>query len=355
MFCLFRCRFNIILYLVVNICLALAIAIGNATILGVLSHKKQNVQSIYRLSLAVADFIMGVVVIPMSIGTAYNQLVHNPPLTKAGNVTDYVTANDSGLPMQPVVVELKGLYSSNYSSSYVAVSAIGFFDVLSLSISVFSLVAATFDRFVAVFRPLKYNHSIAICAAKITVVSFWFVGSIFAILPIVIPGVDYTLYTSSFVSKGGSPFFMVYAIGFYVLVVLMWFLMIATYVAARPSLRRHDRQRQSNDERRLLATLAIMMTVFTICIVPTSIVIAISVNSPYLNLENPLEYDPVVSAKLSSAMLLTGLVLVSNSLWNCFIYSIRETSFRRGAKLLYKRIAQCLKPDHVWNVVLRKT
>ena len=44
----------------------------------------------------------------------------------------------------------------------------------------------------------------------------------------------------------------------------MWFLMIATYVAARPSLRRHDRQRQSNDERRLLATLAMMMTVFTI-------------------------------------------------------------------------------------------
>ena len=349
MFCLFRCRFNIVLYLVVNIFLALAIAIGNATILGVLSHKKQNVQSIYRLSLAVADFIMGVVVIPMSIGTAYNQLVHNPPLTKAGNVTDYVTANDSGLSMQSVVVELKGPYQNNNLSNYVAVSAIGFFNVLSLSMSVFSLVAATFDRFVAMHRPLKYDHSKAICAAKITVISLWFVGLTLAILPIVIPDVDYTLYISSFVSNGGNPFLMMYGIGF--MVVLMWFLMIATYVAARPSLRRHDRQRQSNDERRHLATLGIMMTVFTICIVPTAIVLVISVNSPYLNLENPLEYDPVASAKLSSAVILAGLVLVSNSLWNCFIYSIRETSFRIAAKLLYKRIAQHLKLNHVWSLI----
>ena len=201
MFCLFRCRFRIVLYLVVNICLALAIAIGNATILGVLSHEKQNVQFIYRLSLAVADFIMGVVVIPMSIGTAYNQLVHSPPLLKSENVTSYATANDSGLPIQPVVVEVKGINPNNYSSNYSAVSANGFFNFLCLSISVFSLVAATFDRFVAIHCPLRYNNSKAIFAAKITVVSLWFVGSIFAILPIVIPNVDYPLYISSFVFK----------------------------------------------------------------------------------------------------------------------------------------------------------
>ena len=194
----------------------------------------------------------------------------------------------------------------------------------------------------------------AIFAAKITVVSLWFVGLTLAILPIVIPDVDYTLYISSFVSTDGNPIIMVNGIGFCAMVALMWFLIIATYIAARPSLRRHDRQCQSNDERRLLATLGIMMTAFTLCIVPTAIVLIISANSSYIIKRNSRDYDPVTTTKLSSAMLLAGLVLVSNSLWNCFIYSIREKSFRKAAKLLYKRIAQRLKLDHAWSIASQK-
>ena len=338
-----------------NIFLAFTIAIGNVTILGALLQKKQNVQSIYRLSLAVADFIMGAFVIPINMGSTYNHLVHSPQFTELTNITGYLVTNDSALSMQPVVVELKGLLPNKYSSNYVAVSAYGFFNVLSLSISVFSLVAATFDRFVAIHRPLKYNHSKAIFAAKITIISFWFVGTIFAILPIIIPGVDYTLYISSFVSTGGNPILLVYGIVFYVMVVLMWFLIIATYVAARPNLRRHDRQRQSNDERRLLATLGIMITVFTLCIVPSAIVLVVSANSSYIDKRNPRNYNPVITMKLSSAVLLASLVLASNSLWNCFIYSFRETSFRSATKLLYKRTAQRLKLDQAWNLVSQKT
>ena len=329
-------------YFVVYTFLALAITIGNVTILGVLSHRIQNVQSIYRLSLAVADFIMGVVVIPIKMRSTYNQLVQSPEFTQLTNITGYMIANDSALSMQTIVVELKNLCPNNYLSNYVAVSAFGFFNVLSLSISVFSLVAATFDRFVAIHRPLKYNHSKAIFAAKITIMCFWFVGSIFAILPIIIPGVDYTLYILSFVSTGGNSFLMVYGIGFCAMVVLMWFLMIATYIAARSSLRRHDRQCQSNDERRLLTTLGIMITVFTLCIVPNAIVLVVSANSSHIIKRNSRDYDPVATTKLLSAGVLAGLVLVSNSLWNCFIYSIREKSFRSATKLLYKRIVQRL-------------
>ena len=325
-------------YLAVYTFLALATAFGNATILGVLSHKKQTVQSIYRLSLAVADFIMGVVVIPIYLWSAYNRLVQSPLFSELTNITGY----DSALSMQPVVVELKGLLPNKYSSNYVAVSAIGFFNVLSSSTSAFSLVAVAFDRFVAMHRPLKYKHSKAIFAAKITVVSLWFVGLTLAILPIVIPDVDYTLYISSIASTGGNSFLMVYGIGFCAMVVLMWFLMIATYIAARSSLRRHDRQRRSNDERRLLTTLGIMMTVFTLCIVPSAVVLLISGNSSHIIKRNSKDYDPVTTTKLFSAGVLVGLVLVSNSLWNCFIYSIREKSFRIATKLLYKRIVQRL-------------
>ena len=92
LFCCFRCRLNLVLYLIVNGVLSFAIVICNATILGVLSSKTQDVKSIYRLSLAVADFIMGVFVIPISTGIKYRNLVQGPAFTED---------NDNSVPMQP--------------------------------------------------------------------------------------------------------------------------------------------------------------------------------------------------------------------------------------------------------------
>ena len=253
-----------------QVCLALAIAICNATILGVLSIKTQDVQSIYRLSLAVADFILGVVVIPIRIGTKFWLLVQTPPFTELRNVSGYVIANDSSLPMQPVLVALKGLQPEKSSSFFV--SAVGFFAFLSLWVSMSSLIAASFDRFVAIYRPLRYNASKAIFAAKITVVSLWIVGLIIAILPIVIPGTGYSVGFVNSMPIDRNPMHVMYAIAFFLAVVLMWFTIIATYLAARRSLRTHDRQRQTNDEMHLLGTLGVMVAVFTICVVPYSII-----------------------------------------------------------------------------------
>ena len=342
-FCFSRCRINVVLYLVLKICLALAIIICNATILGVLSLKKQDVQSIYRLSLAVSDFIVGLVVIPINIGTRFWLLVRTPPFTELRNVSGYVIANDSSLPMQPVLVELKGFHPEKSSSSYVSV--VGFFGVLSLWVSVSSLIAASFDRFIAIYRPLRYNELKAIFAAKITVVSVWILGLIIAILPIVVPGTGYSLDFVNSKSNDKKPMRVVYAIAFFVAVVLMWFSIIATYLAARHSLRTHDRQRQTNDEMHLLGTLGVMVAVFTICIVPYSIILTLR----YDNMTNPIDFDVVAAMQFISVKISMDTVLVSNSLWNCFIYSIRETSFRNATKLLYKRIAKCLKLDQAWS------
>ena len=349
---LFRCRLSLVLYMMVAIFLAIAIVICNVQIMGVLSFQKRNVQSIYRLSLAVADFIMGVFVIPMYVGREYKHFERSSSFTELRNVTGYVIANDKSLPMQPVVVEVKNLAGNNVPNIYV--SALGFFMVLSLLVSISSLVAASIDRFVAIFRPLKYNDLKAIFAAKIVVATVWFASLVFAVFPIVIPDVGYDFVVSNVATEDGRSMLMVYTATAFFLFVLMWSSVIATYVVARPGLRNHDRQRQTDDERHLLGTLFIMIIVFTLCILPNALTQIVRVILPTISMENPTDFDIVANLQFSSILLATTLVIFSNSLWNCFIYSIRETVFRKAAKRLYKGIAQHLKLDQAWNLVLRK-
>ena len=280
-----------------QVCLALAIVICNATILGVLSIKKQDVQSIYRLSLAVADFIVGLVVIPINIGTRFWLLVQAPPFAELRNVSGYVIVNDSSSPMQPVLVKLKSLQPEKSPSIYV--SAVRFIEVLSLLVSVSSLVAASFDRFVAIYRPLRYNELKAFFATKITVLSLWIVGLIIAILPLVIPG---TIYSVDFVNSkpiDKNPMRVVYAIGFFLAVVLMWFSIIATCLAARHSMRTYDRQRQTDDEMHLLGTLGVMAAGFTLCVVPYSIILTLGYN----NSKNTTDFDVVAAMRFTSVKL----------------------------------------------------
>ena len=343
---------SLVLYMMVAIFLAIAIVICNVQIIGVLSLQKRNVQSIYRLSLAVADFIMGVFVIPMYIGIEYEHFSRSSSFTELRNVTGYVIATDKSLPMQPVVVEVKNLAGDNVSNTYA--STLGFFMVLSILVSISSLVAASIDRFVAIFRPLKYNDLKAIFAAKIVVATVWFASLVLAVFPIVIPDGGYAFVVSNVATEDGRSMLMVYTAVAFFLFVLMWCSVIATYVVARPGLRNHDRQRQTDDERHLLGTLFIMITVFTLCILPNALTQIIRVILPNINVENPTDFDIVANLQFSSIRLATTLVIFSNSLWNCFIYSIRETVFRRAVKRLYKGIAQHLKLDQAWNLVSRK-
>ena len=209
----FRCRLNVVFYVLFTLCLALAIVICNATVLGVLSLRKKDAQSIYRLSLAVADLIMGIFVIPISFGTEYNRLVQSPPFTNLRNVTGYMIANDSSLPMQPAVVKVKGRVPDTYSSS--SLSAYGFFACISLIVSVSSLIAASFDRLVAIACYLRYNELKAIFAAKVTVASVWIAGLIFVVLLTTISDKGYSSHFAESMLAGRKNADVVIGIAFF--------------------------------------------------------------------------------------------------------------------------------------------
>ena len=70
-----------------KIVFAVATAICTATILGVLHlDKEQNVRSNYRLSLAIADFRMSWIVVPVNIGTMYQHLRQSSLVTELQNI-----------------------------------------------------------------------------------------------------------------------------------------------------------------------------------------------------------------------------------------------------------------------------
>ena len=339
-----------------NIILAVAIVISNATILGVIYlNKEQDVQSIYRLSLAIADFIMGLIVTPTNVGTMYKHLSQNPQFNNLLNVTGFAITNDSSLSMQSESVEMKEL--NDHISDKVPIQylcTVGFFTVLSLTVSVYSMVAASFDRFYAISRPLRYNDTKAILAAKIAVAFIWFTGTVFAVLPIAVPDMGYAFVASNLATSGGKPILILYSVVFFLSLMLMWSSIIATYIAARPSLRKHDKQLHTDHEMRLLGTLGVMIVVFTICISPLALILIGSAFLSFADITDSKNFDPAAAKKFLLIQLALGLLLLSNSLWNCFIYSSRETSFRSAAKLLYKRIAQRLKLDAAWNTILRR-
>ena len=346
----------LILYFVVKIILAVATVICNATILGVIHlNKDQDVKSIYRMSLAIADLLMGLIVIPTNIGTMYQHLGQTPPFTELQNVTGFAITNDSLLSMQSESVEMKELnnqISNKFPSEYLG--AVGFFTVLSLTVSVYSMVAASVDRFFAISRPLRYNDVKAFFAAKLAVVSIWLTGIAFAVLSIVVPNLSYAFVASHLATSDGKPILIIYSINFFLPILLMWSSIIATYVAARPGLRKHDKQLHTDHEMRLLGTLGVLTAVFTICVLPLAVILIVSAFLPFADTTDSENFDPVATTKFISVEYSLSLLLASNSLWNCFIYSTRETNFRSAAKLLYKKIAQQIKLDAAWNVVSRR-
>ena len=156
-YCFCRCRTNYIIFFVISVVLAVATTLSNLTVLIVFCTNKKlmNGQAVYRMSLAISDFFTGIIVFPSFIISSFRHL----------NTTDL-----------------------NQCAYDPYVYAIGFFTMLSLHVSIFTLIAAVIDRFKVVYRPLSYNVQSSISFGWKICVILWIISIILAAVPLGIFG-----------------------------------------------------------------------------------------------------------------------------------------------------------------------
>ena len=290
--------------------MAVATTISNVTVLVVLLTDKSlmDAQAVYRISLAISDFFVGIIIFPTYILTNFIYLT-----------------NDVSLQM------------NRWKSYYFAV---GFFMVLSFHVSVLTLAAAAIDRFKAIYEPLEYDHIHSLHLAKKTCFGLWIISILLAISPFgfIDEHFVYEVVDGTFVFPVNRkyPIFLLIYVGLIFIspVLTMWIFTILTFVFYK----KHSKERQRflmnkiqklkmNKQIRLLVTLSIMVCVFSVCALPP-VVIFLGIPS------NLIRYK-------SAANVCSAFFLTSNSLWNFFIYSFRDKRFRKTSKNLYKKLLCC--------------
>ena len=131
------------------------------------NRKLINAQAVYKISLAISDFLVGVVVFPSFVSSLVKSVI-SPLQTKYLTFVGYYKFVDeiktlkliknSFIPFSEILTEATDEDIHYYN-------AIGVFAILSVGLSAVTLAAAAIDRFKVVYRPLAYNHSNAISTA----------------------------------------------------------------------------------------------------------------------------------------------------------------------------------------------
>ena len=310
-YCFCRCRTNYIILFVISAVLAVATALSNLTVLIVFCTNKKlmNGQAVYRISLAISDFFTGIIVFPSFIISSFRQL----------NTTEDI----------------------QYTNDFY-VDAIGFFTMLSLHVSIFTLIAAVIDRFKVVYRPLSYNVKSSISLGWKICVILWIISIILAALPLGIIG-NFFRYSiqDSILSIPGSVFefsvvltYFYFSCIFLLSIIVMWIFTIMTFVfykkysKKRQNLISTETQKQEMKKQiRLLFTLGIMIGVFSLCLLPLVIVMILALSGRIYLYQN--------FWIVSNCSMIFG---TSNSFWNFFIYNVRDKAFRSTSKRLYGKI-----------------
>ena len=329
--------------------LALSIIIANITIIVVILQNPQfpTNQLIYKLSLAFADVLVGIFVVPSFITSQF--YINVSPYRKKEITDNFTNVNN-------ILFDAMDNFSSNANTFYIPTikkpyrNFFGFITSVSLFNSIFTLMFASIDRFSALHNPLAYNEEKATTYAKFITVGLWIVSIVFGLLPIVVPELgSYEIVAGDIliaVSKEIS-FYMLgtaLSIPFFV----MWIFTISVEVDVRRQwkIRRElttGRHRYNYAvERKLSKTLSIMIGVFSACILPAVILLVIPEFVASINPFKVEQFNKTLANTFQSMELTATIILSSNSLWNAFIYTFRNKEYRKNAVELYFRIASGL-------------
>lgn len=355
-----RCKTNIVLIMAVFCILAITIVIANFTIILVYSTEKKlrHSQGIFRLSLGVADLFTGLIVFPAAANTLWKIYRHELYFRPSINVTGEVLSDNLSFEYFNATVSYDRLESRLFSVSQVFPRAfqnsIGFFTTLSLTVSIYLLTVSGVDRLQAITRPLKYRQHSARRFAITASIVCWVLSFIVSLIPIIFENIFYIITGSGLVTLTGELALILYAVAFFTPLIATWIIAIAMFVQGKKSFQRRAtmstvRKKHLEQQRRLNVILSLMVTAFSLSILPTVIVLVLVIFIPGTDPRFPQTYNPVFSNITNSLEAIAVIVLMCNSLWNCLIYSLRTKSFRKIAKEKYRKILDTINPVKLWS------
>ncbi|XP_076812649.1 uncharacterized protein LOC143459393 [Clavelina lepadiformis] len=329
------CRAKMVSIMVICPLFGIVIAVVNILVVVVISRNAslRNSQGIYKMSLAFADLIIGFFVFPTFSSSLGRLITTRHQSGSLINVTGYLEAEgvvvDAGKSVELRLPSLTQLSSRSY------LDFVGFFTVLSLTVSVYTLTVAGCDRLWAISRPLSYNKEKAEYSAKIGCICLWLVGVLFSILPYLTPTLRYSLIASILVSSGGQDALVLYLVAFLIPLVITWLVNIVTFHMTRKhaKINRHLstklKKKSRSVEVRLAHTLCLMAGIFTLSILPVALVILSALFVGNIYFSQPRRVDVQGALVYNAFEFVTIIILACNSLWNFFIYNRRNKDFRQ--------------------------
>nr|XP_009857865.1 uncharacterized protein LOC104265481 isoform X2 [Ciona intestinalis] len=297
------------------------------------TDKSRTSQDVYKASIAMADLIVGVFVIPsFAYSVMIIQLLHQENLGPAHPGLTNFTVPDVEKGRYDSVPHLP--YTRPTDNNYVII--IGFFTILAFLSSIYSLMLASFDRLSVVRRPLRYVPDAAKSFANKAVAIEWFIAVVFSLIPFMTTSITYGIIAFVLVGfSGGTETLLLYAVALLTPLLLIWASSIATCCYTFS----HARQRGAKNfqmELNLTRTIGILVVVFTLSVVPAVVSTLCSLLLPGILRTRPATLDQELSISLITFEFLSVVVLTCNSMWNVFIYSARNTSFKTGLESLYR-------------------
>ncbi|KPP60645.1 adenosine receptor A1-like [Scleropages formosus] len=290
-----------VVYIILEVLLAAACCLGNALVVwGVkLNNSLRQPTFCFVVSLAVADFLVGAVAIPLAV------LLEN------------------------------GLNLSFNGCLFICCVVV----VLTQS-SVLSLLAIAVDRYLRVRMALRYKRIATQSRSWVAVTVSWIIACILGLVPLF----GWNAYHKNEANNSNieckfpkvmSMNFMVY-FNFFGCILVPLLLMVLIYLLVFHNIRKHLRDRESQPfylrEQRLATSLALVLTLFAVCWLPLHIINCTDFFS-----------GPETTPQI---LLYAGILLShANSAVNPIIYAFRIQKLRKAYLLVWRNITLCQREE----------